>query len=166
MLENHFLGLSHPRAWRVLFHLPDQAFFISQRSKSDPWACDAFPELRPVRSRAGVDHEEKSDLGTQRRAVHFSQVDKGPGTLRLEVCKGWLLLLRTHSSSQNGNSWASDPFLKTWRKVEGEGEGRIEVYKVIFQTPNQPTLLYWAIISFPSIHWNPARIPSQFILFY
>ena len=121
MLENHFLGLSHPRAWRVLFHLPDQAFFISQRSKSDPWDCDAFPELRPIRSRAGVDHEEKSDLGTQRRAVHFSQVDKA-----LEPCGLRSARVTVASSyTQFKPEWK---FLSFWsisknRKESGGGGG-------------------------------------------
>lgn len=93
-------------------------------------------------------------------------MDKGPGTLRLEVWKGWLLLLHRHSLSQKGSCCGSDPFLKLWRKVEAEGEGRREIYKVIFQTPNQPTLLDWAIVSFPSTRWSlVSRIPWRFILF-
>lgn len=92
-------------------------------------------------------------------------MDKRPGSLWLEVWKGWLLLLHIHSLRQNGNYRGSHPFLKTWRKVEVERVGKRDVYKVIFQTRNQLTRLYWAIVSFPCGHWSPVRSISSRSIF-
>lgn len=67
--------------------------------------------------------------------MHFSQRDKGPGTLRHEVWKGWRLLPPLYTLSPSGNCWGSDPLLKH----EGRGRGRAREragFKVVFQTTN------------------------------